>query len=63
MYAAVLLKFTYYAEYCVQEQELWLHNYAIYIKACTNNSLHVKENLSKTVLLECICEWYKIILV
>ena len=45
MYAAVLLKFTYYAQYCVQEQELCSHNYAIYIKACINNSLHVKDNL------------------
>ena len=36
MHAAVLLKFTYYAQYCVQEQELWSHNYTIYIKACIN---------------------------
>ena len=63
IHAAVLLKFTCYTQYCVQEQELWSHNYAIYIKACINNSLHVKDNFSKTVLLECICEWYKSILV
>ena len=40
MYAAVLLQFTYYAQYCVQEQELWSYNYAIYIKACTNTIHH-----------------------
>ena len=50
-YAAVLLKFTYYAQYYAQEQEL----YAIHTQFCMNNSLHVAE----TVLLECIKEWYQ----
>ena len=42
-YAAVLLNFTYNA----QEQELWSEYYAL-----------VVNNFRKTVLLECIYEWY-----
>ena len=30
-YAAVLLKFTYYAQHYAQEQELWSDHYAIYV--------------------------------
>ena len=42
-YAAVLLKFTYYA----QEQELLSDYYAIYIQFCISNSLHVVDNFYK----------------
>ena len=31
-FAAALLKFTYYAQYYVQEQELWSDYHAIYIQ-------------------------------
>ena len=56
----MLLKFTYYAQYYAQEQELWLECYAILytglheqIATCTI------DNFRKTVLLECINnEWY-----
>ena len=53
-YAAVFLKFTYYA----QEQELWSEYYAIYIQVCMNKLLLVVDNFRKTVLLECIYKWY-----
>ena len=49
-YAAVLLKFTYYA----QEQELLSDYYAFYMQFWMNNSLHVADNFIRTVLLECI---------
>ena len=39
-YAAVLLKFTYYA----QEQESLSDYYGIYIQFCMSNSLHVTES-------------------
>ena len=51
-YAAVLLKFTYYAQYYAQEQELWWEYYAIYIQVSMSNSLHIPDNLRKIVLLE-----------
>ena len=51
----MLLKYTYYAQYYAQEQEL----YAIHIRFCMNNSLHVADNFKKAVLLECIKEWYQ----
>ena len=47
-YAAVLLIFTYYAQYYAQEQELWSDYYAIYIQVCMSNSLNVTDNLRKT---------------
>ena len=50
----MFLEFTYYA----QEQELWSEYYAIYIQAYMNKLLLVVDNFRKTVLLECICEWY-----
>ena len=37
-YAAVFLKFTYYAQYYTQEQELLSDYYAFYMQLCTNNS-------------------------
>ena len=41
-YAAVLLKFTCYAQYYAQEQGLIvIRLYAIYIQFCINNSLHI----------------------
>ena len=49
MHAAVLLKFTYYAQY-VQEQELRSNYYTIYVHVCINNSLHIEDNFRKTVL-------------
>ena len=54
-YAAVLLKFTYYAQFNAQEQELLSDYYAFYMQSCTRYSLHVADNLIfiKTVLLEC----------
>ena len=58
-YAAVLLKFTYYTQYYAQEQGLWSEYYAICIQVCINNSLHIANNLRKTVLLQCIYEWYQ----
>ena len=48
MHAAVLLKFTYYAQYA-QEQELWSYYFAIYVHVCINDSLHVEDNFRKTV--------------
>ena len=52
MHAAVLLKFTYYAQYAqyAQEQELWSNYYTIYVHVCINNSLHIEDNFRKTVL-------------
>ena len=45
-YTAVLLKFTYYAQYYAQEQEL--SDYvAIYVQFCMSNSLHVAGNFYK----------------
>ena len=51
----MLLKFTYYS----QEQELWSEYYAIYIKVCMKKLLLVVDNFRKTVLFECIYEWYR----
>ena len=45
-YAAVFLKFTYYA----QEQELWSEYYAIYIQAYMNKLLLV-DNFRKTCFI------------
>ena len=45
-YAAVLLKFTYYA----QERKFLSDYYAFMF----DNSLHVADNFTQTVLLECI---------
>ena len=59
-YAAVLLKFTYYAQYYAQEQELLSDYYTIHIQFCMNNSLHVADNFIMTALLECINEWYQV---
>ena len=42
-YAAVFLKFTYYAQYYAQEQELLSDYYAIYTQVGMNNSLHVAD--------------------
>ena len=42
-YAAVFLKFTYYAQYYAQEQELLSDYYAIYMQVGMNNSLHVAD--------------------
>ena len=53
-YAAVLLEFTYYAQYYAQEQKLLSDYYAIHIQFCMYNLLHVADNFIKTVLLECI---------
>ena len=39
----VLLKFTYYAQYYAQEQELWSDYYAFYVQVCRSNLLHVAE--------------------
>ena len=50
------LKFTYYAKYYAQKQGLLSDYYIIDIQVYTNNSLHVADNLRKTVLLECIYE-------
>ena len=58
-YAAVLLKFTYYAQYYAEEQELLSDYYAIYIQFCMNNSPHVADNSHKTVLIKCINKWYQ----
>ena len=41
---AVLLKFTYYAQFYAQEQEFLSDYYAIYIQFCMSNSLHVADN-------------------
>ena len=46
-YAAVLLKFTYYAQYYAPEQDLLLGFYAIYMQFCISNSLHVTECFNK----------------
>ena len=46
-FAAVLLKFTYYAQYYAQEKELWSDYYAIYIQVCISNLLHVADNFSR----------------
>ena len=35
-HAAVLLKFTYYAQFYAQEQKLWSDYYANYIQVCMN---------------------------
>ena len=58
-YAAVLLKFTCYA----QEQEFLLDYYAFYMQFRTSNSLQIADNILifiKTVLLECINESIKV---
>ena len=57
MLCCSVLKFTYYAQYHAQEQELWSNYYAIYIQVCMNNLLHVANSFRKTVLLEYIYEW------
>ena len=57
-YAAVLLKFTYCAQYDVQEEEMSDY-YAFYMQFYMSNSLHVTDNSIKTVLLECINERYQ----
>ena len=59
-YAAVLLKFTYYAQYYAQEQELVSDYYAFYMQFCMSNLLNVADNFIITVLLECISEWYEV---
>ena len=43
-YAAVLLKFTYYAQYYAQEQQLLSDYYAFYMQFCMSSSLHVADN-------------------
>ena len=43
-YTVVLLKFTYYAQYYAQEQELLSDYYAIYMLSCMSSSLHVAHN-------------------
>ena len=43
-YAAVLLKFTYYAQFYAQEQELLSDYYAFYMQSCMRYSLHVADN-------------------
>ena len=53
-YAAVLLKFTYYAQHYAQVQELWSEYYAIYIQVFMNKLILVIGNFRETVLLECI---------
>ena len=57
-YAAVLLKFTYCAQYDTQEQEMSDY-YAFYKQFCMSNSLHVTDNSIKTGLLECNNERYQ----
>ena len=52
------LKFTYYAQYYAQVQELWSEYYCIYIQVCMNKLILVVDNFRKTVLLECIYKWY-----
>ena len=47
----MLLKFTYYAHYYAQEQELLSDYYAFYMQFCISSSLHVADNFIKTVLL------------
>ena len=42
-YAAVLLKFTYYAQFYAQEQELLPDYYAFYMQFCMSNSLHLRQ--------------------
>ena len=44
-YAVVLLKFTYYAQYYAQEQEILPGYCAINIQFCMNSSLYVADNL------------------
>ena len=57
-YVAVLLKFTYYAQYYAPEQNYTLSDYyAVYMQFCMNNSLHV--GFLKTVLFKCINEKYQ----
>ena len=55
----MLLKFTYYAQYYAQEQELLSDYYVIYVQICMNNTLHVEDNFKKTDLLECIKKLYQ----
>ena len=43
MHAAVLLRFTYYAQYA-QEQEVWSHYYTMYVYLIIKNSLHIEDN-------------------
>ena len=44
------LKFTYYAQYYVQEQILWSDYNAIYVQVYMNNSIHIHVIVSaKTV--------------
>ena len=47
--------FTYYAQYYAQNKECGENIVQVYM----NNLLHVADNLKKTVLLECIYEWYQ----
>ena len=46
-YAAVLLKFTHYAQYYAQEQELLSDYYAFYMQFYMSSSLHVADNFYK----------------
>ena len=55
----MLLKFTYYARYYAQEQELLSDYHAFYMQFCMSYSLCVAEIFNKTVLLECIIERYQ----
>ena len=51
-YAAVLLKFTYYAQYYAQEQGL-SSDYICYLYTiCMNNSLHVANNFYKDCFIK-----------
>ena len=54
----MLLKFTYYAQYYAQEEELLSDYYVIHIQFCKENLLN-EVIFIKTVLLECINEWYQ----
>ena len=44
-YVAVLLKFTYYAQYYAQEHELLSDHYAFYMQFCMSSSLHIADIL------------------
>ena len=46
-YAAVLLKFTYYAQYYAQKQELLSDYYTFYMQFCMSDMLHVADNFYK----------------
>ena len=46
-YAAVLIKFTYYAQNYAQEYELCLVIITIYLQICMNKSLLIADNLER----------------